>query len=90
MWKIYEKKSLTKAYRKLPKEVRRNYELWKHIVELEGLAGLKLIKGFHDEALKGTWKGYRSSWLNLKWRVIYKVAQASFEVYVFDINAHKY
>ena len=53
MWLIYEKKSVVKTLKKVPKEVLKHYEIWKRIVELEGLQGLKLVKGFHDEALKG-------------------------------------
>lgn len=90
MWEIYEKKSIGKAYTKLPKEVRRYYEIWKRIVELEGPQGLRLIKGFHDEALKREWKGYRSSRLSRKWRVIYKTASEYLEVFVIEINGHKY
>ena len=30
------------------------------------------ISGFHDEPLKGKWKGYRSARLGHKGRVIYK------------------
>ena len=62
----------------------------KHIVELEGPQGLRLIKGFHDEALKGEWKGFRSSRLTREWRVIYKVECKQFEVYVIDVNHHDY
>jgi addiction module RelE/StbE family toxin len=67
-----------------------HYELWKRIVELDGPRGLRLIRGFHDEALKGRWKGYRSSRLTLQWRVIYKIEDGQFEVYVIEINPHDY
>ena len=63
-------------------------ELWKRIVEIEGPQGLRLIKGFHDEALQGKWKGYRSSRLSLQWRVIYKVEQNQLQVFVIDVNPH--
>ena len=61
MWIIYEKKSLTRGMGKIPLRIRKHYELWKRIVELEGPEGLRQIKGFHDEALSGQWRGYRSS-----------------------------
>lgn len=66
------------------------YEAWKRIVELEGPWGLRLVKGFHDEALQGEWRGFRSSRLGKKWRLIYVVREMRFEVYVIDINPHKY
>jgi addiction module RelE/StbE family toxin len=67
-------------------------ELWKRIVEIEGPQGLRLIKGFYDEALqgKGKWKRYRSSRLSLQWRIIYKVEQYQLQIYVLDINPHDY
>ncbi len=90
MWMIFEKKQLAKVIKKLPLTIQKNYELWKRIVELEGPQGLKLIKGYHDEALRGNWKGYRSSRLSLQWRVIYKIEKEHYEVYVIDVNAHDY
>lgn len=90
MWSIFEKKFLVKTIRKVPLHVLKRYELWKRIVELQGSQGLRLIKGFHDEALQGQWKGYRSSRLSLQWRVIYKVDDKQFEIYVIDVNPHKY
>ncbi len=90
MWAIYEKKDAAKALKKCPDEVLTRYEAWKRIVELQGPLGLRLIKGFHDEALKGEWKGFRSSRLGIKWRVIYLVKDGALEVYVFEVNSHKY
>lgn len=90
MWTIYEDKNLIKGIRKIPIAILRHYELWKRIVEMDGPRGLRLIKGFHDEALKGKWKGFRSSRLSLQWRVIYKIENKQFEVYVIDVNAHDY
>jgi addiction module RelE/StbE family toxin len=90
MWKIFEKNSLVKSIKKLPLNVRKHYELWKRIVELEGPNGLRAIKGMHDEALLGKLKGYRSSRLTLQWRVIYKIEKTQLEVYVIDVNPHKY
>ncbi len=90
MWTIFEKKTLVKTIRKIPIHVLKHYELWKGIVELEGVQGLRLIKGFHDEALRGEWDGYRSSRLTREWRVIYKVEDKLCEVYVIDVNHHDY
>lgn len=90
MWTIYEKKSLLKVLSSIPVRIKKEYEIWKRIVELQGIQGLRMIKGYHDEALKGAWKGFRSSRLSLQWRVFYKVESEELEVYVIDINAHKY
>lgn len=90
MWDVYEKKSLSKTIDKLPINIVKHYELWKRIVEHEGQQGLSLIKGFHDEALKGKWQGYRSSRFAKDWRVIYKTEKKACEVYVIEINHHDY
>ncbi len=55
MWIILEKKSVLKTLVRLPPDVGVKYEVWKRVVELEGPIGLRRIKGFHDEALKGEW-----------------------------------
>jgi len=90
MWTIYEKKSLVKSLKTIPLHIKKQYEIWKRIIELQGTQGLRAIKGYHDEALQGRWKGFRSSRLSLQWRVIYKAEKEELEVYVIDINAHKY
>ena len=46
---------------KAPREVLKRYEKWKDIARLSGPPGIRLIAGFHDEALAGKWKGSRSS-----------------------------
>jgi len=90
MWIIYEKKSLIKSLKTIPLRIKKEYEIWKRIIELQGTQGLREIKGYHDEALKGEWRGFRSSRLSLQWRVIYKAEKEELEVYVIDLNAHKY
>jgi len=90
MWHVFERKIVVKSLKKAPYEVLKRYETWKRIVEISGPKGLKLIKGFHDESLRGEWKGYRSSRLGLQWRVIYKIEKGLLEVHVFEMNAHKY
>lgn len=90
MYTVLEHKKVSKQLEKTPLEVRKNYLAWKRIVELEGPQGLRLIRGFHDEALKGEWSGFRSSRLNLKWRIIYQVEKELLRVYVVEINPHRY
>jgi len=90
MWGMLEKRQVQKAISKAPREMVVRYEAWKRIVEMNGPEGLREIKGFHDEALKGEWKGFRSSRLGIKWRVIYLVKREELEVYVFEVNPHDY
>lgn len=90
MWTIYEHRRVAKGLSSAPVEVRKRYEKWKDIVSISGPQGLRLIKGFHDESLSGDWAGYRSSRLNLQYRVIYKVEKAKVLVQVENVTPHDY
>ena len=90
MWTIYEHKKATKQLRKIPDDILIRYEKWKDIVSISGPEGLKLIKGFHDEALSGEWDGYRSSRLNRQYRVIYEIKNDELYVRVFRVTPHDY
>lgn len=90
MWEIYEHRDIEKYISKLPKEILKRYEKWKDIVRLNGVSGLKAISGFNDEKLSGAWSGFRSSRLNLQYRVIYKVENENFYVQVVKITPHDY
>ncbi len=90
MWEIYEHRRVTKVLSKLPDIVLMHYEKWKDIMRISGPRGLRAIKGFHDEALRGEWKGQRSSSLEQQYRVIYEVAAEEVLVSVLDLTAHDY
>ena len=90
MWEVYEHRRIGRRVPRLPSEILKRYEKWKDIVGISGPAGLRLIKGFQDEALRGEWKGHRSSRLGLQYRVIYRVAGREVLVEVIDITAHDY
>jgi len=90
MWEIYEHHSLVRKFGKIPVEVLKRYEKWKDIVAISGPRGLKLIKGFHDEALKGKWQGFRSSRLGRQYRLIYQIVDKKLYVKVIDITPHDY
>lgn len=90
MWEIFEHRHLGKAIRKLPKEILKRYEKWKDIVKISGPKGLRLIKGMHDEALSGEWKGYRSARLGLQYRVVCRIEGHEVYVEVMDVTAHDY
>jgi len=91
MWRIEEHRRVEKALSgPVPVDILKRYEKWKGVAMFSGPPGLRLIKGFHDEALSGKWEGYRSSRLNLQWRVIYRVADAALLVQVVRITPHDY
>jgi len=90
MWEVYEHRRISRRLSRLPDEAHKRYEKWKDIVRISGPSGLRLIKGFHDETLRGEWRGHRSSRLGIQYRVIYKVEAQDVAVYVIELNAHDY
>ncbi|MBN2341199.1 MAG: type II toxin-antitoxin system mRNA interferase toxin, RelE/StbE family [Deltaproteobacteria bacterium] len=90
MWDVLEHKNVKRQLKTIPVEILKRYEKWKDIVMISGPLGLKMIKGFHDEALRGEWKGFRSSRLGGQYRVIYKVENDLVLVKVMKATPHDY
>jgi proteic killer suppression protein len=90
MWEVYEHRRASKRLDRLPLDTLKRYEKWKDVVKISGPSGLRLIKGFHDEALRGKWRGHRSSRLGQQYRVIYKIEERKVLVLVVDVTAHDY
>ena len=90
MWEIYEHRKAVKQLESLPLDVLKRYEKWKDIVSMSGPDGLRQIRGFRDEALRGDWKGHRSSRLNIQYRVIYKIVKDLVLVQVVNVTPHDY
>jgi toxin HigB-1 len=89
-WKIYEHKSVAKICKVLPLAVLKKYELWKNLIFRHGPGILRQFPGFHDEKLKGSRQGQRSSRLNKQYRVIYTAKNEIVTVYVEEVTPHKY
>jgi toxin HigB-1 len=90
MWRIEEHRRVDKQLDSAPREILKRYEKWKDIAMLSGPPGLRLIRGFNDEALSGEWKGYRSSRLGQQWRIIYRIAADQQLFQVVSITPHDY
>jgi addiction module RelE/StbE family toxin len=92
MWKILEHRQADKELSsgRVPVEILKRYEKWKDIATISGPDGLRAIRGFHDEALAGEWKGCRSSRLNEQWRVIYSIEAGVMTVLVIRVTPHDY
>ena len=90
MWRIQEHRRIDRQMASAPHEILKRYEKWKDIAALSGPPGLRLIRGFNDEALTGKWDGHRSSRLGLQWRVIYRTAAAEQLFQVVSITPHDY
>jgi len=91
MWQIEEHRRVDKQLpTPTPVEILQRYEIWKDIARVSGPPGLRAIKGFHDEALSGEWKGHRSSRLGLQWRVTYRAVANVLLIQVVQVTAHDY
>ena len=90
MWEIYEHRNAAKQLDGLPIETLKRYEKWKDIVRVSGPQGLRRIRGFNDEALRGDWKGHRSSRLNEQYRVIYRIERDAVLIEVVGVTPHGY
>ena len=90
MWELYEHRKAVKQLESLPIDVLKRYEKWKDIILISGPDGLKQIRGFRDESLRGEWKGHRSSRLNIQYRVIYKIEKDLILVQVVNVTPHDY
>ena len=90
MWEILEHGRTWKQLDRLPVDILKRYEKWKDIVRLSGPNGLRRIKGFNDEALRGGWRGHRSSRLSRQYRVIYRIERDKVLVEVVSVTAHDY
>ena len=90
MWVVYEHRRVARQIKSIPTDILKRYEKWKDIINVSGPGGLRLIKGFHDESLRGEWKGFRSSQLGRQFRVVYKVERDQVLVQVVNINAYDY
>ncbi|HLB59967.1 MAG TPA: type II toxin-antitoxin system mRNA interferase toxin, RelE/StbE family [Bdellovibrionota bacterium] len=90
MWTVWESQRAIKQLDKCPKDIVKQYEAWRKVVELTGPFVLRSIPGYRDHALKGEWAGARSSSLNIQWRVIYVMEKETVQVKVLEVNPHEY
>jgi addiction module RelE/StbE family toxin len=90
LWRIEEHRRVSKQLDSVPPDILKRYEKWKDIAMISGPPGLRMIKGFRDEALVGEWQGFRSSRLSLKYRVIYRVMTEQLLFQVVQVTAHDY
>ena len=90
MWTVFETTAAQKALDGLPEHIQRKYDVWLQIVWQQGPQGLRGLKGFHDEALKGKRTGERTSRLSKGYRVFYTVSNDTVTVTVLDVNLHEY
>ena len=90
MWRIEEHRRISKQLHSALLERQKRYEKWQDITAISGPRGLRAIRGFHDEALSGTWSGHRSSGLNVQYRIIYRVVAERQLFQVIEVTPHDY
>ncbi len=90
MWEVYEHGHVAKRLARLPVEVLKRYEKWNDIAEVSEPQGLRLIKGFRDEALRGEGEGHRWPRLSQQYRVICRVEADKRFVLVLEVTSHDY
>ena len=90
MWRIEEYRRISKQLHSAPLEIQKRYEKWQDIAAISGPPGLRVIRGFYDGALSGTWSGHRSSRLNIQYRVIYRVVAERQLFQVIEVTPHDY
>ena len=90
MWRVVEAADVGRQLRRAPKRVQETCEFWRSVAELDGPMGLRRLPGFRDHALKGEWKGARSSALSRQRRVIYAVRGEELTVFALEVNPHDY
>jgi len=90
VWNVYEQKFVTKCLVKIPRQIQLKYKSWIEIVKNGGCGNLRNYPGFKDEKLKGVQNNYRSSRLNIKYRVVYIEDANLQEIIVVGITAHDY
>jgi toxin HigB-1 len=90
MWRIEEHRKVEKQLDAVPRDILKRYEKWLDIATISGAPSLRSIKGFHDEALSGEWKGHRSSHLSLQYRLIYRDVAVDQIFQVVSVSAHDY
>ena len=90
MWIVEISRSAEKEIKKAPLAIRDSFDAWKNLIEQYGPSGIQRINGYWDHALKGEWKGARSSSLNEHWRVIYVVKSSSIHILILKVTPHDY
>lgn len=90
MSKVVLTRLAEKQVSKLPIYIKEALRYWAEAVERQGIAEIRKLKGYHDEALKGDRKGQRSVRLNKAYRAIYIENNGGIEICVIEVNKHDY
>ncbi len=87
---VVDESRILKTLNKIDKPIRAAYSAWKGIVTNHGLRGLRNVKGFHLEKLKGKRRGQYSCRFNRGYRIFFKQIDINLMIEVLEINKHEY
>jgi len=87
---VVNEDKVVKVLCKLPVEIRNAYSVWRSVVLEDGLKGLRTVKGFHLEKLKGNRLGQCSCRLNRGYRVVFEKQKDNFIIVVLEVTKHEY
>lgn len=90
MWVVSIARPADKELRKAPSEIRDAFDAWRNLIEQYGPKGVQRVNGYWDHALKGDWKGARSSSLIEQWRVSYVADGRALRILVLKVTPHDY
>ena len=78
--------------KKLPHYIVEKLFIWAQSIETDGMQVVRMIRGYHDEPLKGARTGQRSVRLSKSYRVIYtEHKNGNIEIIlVIEVNKHDY
>lgn len=81
-----------KDLRKCPSHIVRKLMAWIGSVQSVGLEATRKTPGYHDEPLKGDWKGHRSIRLSRAYRAIYRIKENDSVEFALiqTVNKHEY
>ncbi len=91
MYKVLISRRAEKDLKKVPLYIKGIFYEWISAVRLNGLENVRLIKGYHDEPLRGRRKGQRSIRLSRSYRAIYILLNDEVAFCeVKEVNKHGY
>lgn len=81
-----------KDLKKLPHYIVEKLFIWAQSIETDGMPVVRMVRGYHDEPLKGSRVGQRSARLSRAYRVIYtEHKNGDIEIImVEEVNKHDY
>ncbi|MHB8481780.1 MAG: type II toxin-antitoxin system RelE family toxin [Nitrospiria bacterium] len=91
-YRVYLSKLAQKQVKRLPVHIQDALEVWRDVIESEGIWTMRKVPGYHDEPLIGIRKEQRSSRLSRAYRVIYDENESGevIIIMVLEVNKHDY